>query len=111
MTIVLVTAAIKRVPPEIRCLDQKNVGQIKGKGRVIKAVVVNAKSPNPNQPRRHQKARQSNDNGSLSDGAQSRTHHSSQAPEDSKVPLPWSGVDGYLPPVPQGAQSDTTHEW
>jgi hypothetical protein len=68
-------------------------------------------SPNPHQHRRHRKAKRSNDNHSLSDGAQSQTHHSSQAPEDSKVPLPWSGVDGYLPPVPQGAQSDTTYEW
>ena len=74
-------------------------------------------SPNPHQHRRHQKARRSHDNRSLSDGAQGQTHRPSQAPEDSEVPLPRSGVDGYLPPVPNAlpnplrwAQSDTTHE-
>jgi hypothetical protein len=65
------------------------------------------KSPSPNQPRRQQKDRQSNDGGALSDG---RSNRSGRAPGDGEVPQPQLGADNYQPSAPnllQGAKYDT----
>ena len=45
ITMAVLAAVVMRVPPSIHRPNWKNIGQIKGKGCIIKAVVVNANLP------------------------------------------------------------------